>query len=81
MNGSCVVELQRGEQPECPELLCGLRTLRWEASPYHWATRRTEIKITISFLIKTWKSEILCWGDLMGSFREGSPLCSVILID
>ena len=43
MNGSCVVELQRGELPECPELLCGLRTLMWEASPYHWATRRTEI--------------------------------------
>ena len=53
MNGSCVVELQRGEQPECPELLCGLRTLRWEASPYHWATRRTEIKITINFLINS----------------------------
>ena len=49
MNGSCVVELQRGEQPECPELLGGLRTLRWEASPYHWATRRTEIKVTISW--------------------------------
>ena len=48
MNGSCVVELQHDELPECPGLLCGLRTLRWEASPYHWATRRTEIKITIS---------------------------------